>query len=192
MSLPQVQLRLGAASDLDAILNLERETTNAPHWPRTTYADLLATSYGRGADPQQTGVWRRCLFVAVAQGGARESLLGFAVGLMHPVPAAHDLSLPDSFGREEVSAELESVAVAVSARRAGIGLALCRAVIGWAESLGATEAVLEVRATSAAAIALYAGLGFTQIGRRTGYYQNPGDDALVMRLSPVGKTGLGR
>jgi ribosomal-protein-alanine N-acetyltransferase len=41
---------------------------------------------------------------------------------------------------------------------------------------------LEVRAGSGGAIALYAGLGFVVAGRRAGYYREPEEDALLMRL----------
>jgi len=79
-------------------------------------------------------------------------------------------------------AELESVVVSASARRSGIGRALCRAVLDWCRTNGASEVVLEVRASSAAAVALYASLGFTTTARRPCYYQDPADDALLMRM----------
>ena len=41
---------------------------------------------------------------------------------------------------------------------------------------------LEVRAGSVGAIALYEGLGFVVVGRRRGYYREPVEDALLMRL----------
>jgi ribosomal-protein-alanine acetyltransferase len=154
VSAPQFHLRRAIASDLDAVLALERATALAPHWPPSTYAEILQHI------PHQ-----RCLFVAESNG----SLAGFAVGLLHP-------------GASDRTAELESVVVSVNFRRAGIGRALCRAVLDWSRSHGATEAVLEVRASSAAAIALYASLGFTLAARRPHYYRDPGDDALLMRM----------
>jgi [ribosomal protein S18]-alanine N-acetyltransferase len=154
---PRLQLRLARASDLDAIFALERATDNAPHWPPAAYAAILGD-----ASPQ------RCLVVAYLD----EALAGFAVGLLSPAP-------PDSAER---TAELESVVVAGSARRKGIGRALCSAVIDWCRSQRASEIILEVRASSAAAIALYAALGFLQAGRRLRYYRDPEDDALVMNL----------
>jgi ribosomal-protein-alanine N-acetyltransferase len=78
--------------------------------------------------------------------------------------------------------------VASSARRAGTGRALCCAVLDWCRSNRATEVVLEVRAGSAGAIALYAGLGFTQAGRRPRYYRDPDEDALILRL-PLDRSG---
>ena len=151
---PQFHLRSAIAADLDAVLTLERATDLAPHWPPSAYADILESSAPH-----------RCLFVAESNG----QLAGFAIGLLHPAASQR-------------IAELESVVVAASARRAGIGRALCRAVLDWSRSNGATESILEVRASSAAAIALYASLGFTLAARRPRYYQDPADDALLMRL----------
>jgi ribosomal protein S18 acetylase RimI-like enzyme len=155
-----VHLRHAKVSDLDAILALERLTDYAPHWPPAAYSAIVA--------PPMPGPLR-CLIVARVS----ESLVGFAVGLMQPAPG------PDCEAR---IAELESVAVAKSARRTGVGGALCKSVFGWCREQGATEVVLEVRASSVAATALYARLGFVQTGRRPRYYRDPDDDALAMRL----------
>jgi ribosomal-protein-alanine N-acetyltransferase len=46
---------------------------------------------------------------------------------------------------------------------------------------GAVHATLEVAASNAAAVALYAALGFQSAGVRRGYYRN-GDDALIQWL----------
>jgi ribosomal protein S18 acetylase RimI-like enzyme len=182
---PQFHLRRAIASDLGAILSLERATALAPHWPPSTYADILESSAPL-----------RGLFVAEND----NSLIGFAVGLLHPGAPSIPRSLRNGWETDSATsdrnhihepkdasvchriAELESVAVSASARRAGIGRALCRAVFDWCHSKGATEVVLEVRASSAAAIALYAGLGFTLAARRPRYYQDPADDALLMRM----------
>jgi ribosomal protein S18 acetylase RimI-like enzyme len=196
MTSPPVHLRPAIASDLEAILTLERATDLAPHWPPAAYTDILqpndlaAPSIPRSLrngwetaslssdridsdELPQANAIQRCLFVADKDG----SLAGFAVGLLHP--ATFDPAVPDA--RQRI-AELESVVVSASARRAGIGRALCRAVFDWSRSQGATELILEVRASSSAAIALYAGLGFTLAARRPRYYRDPNDDALLMRL----------
>jgi ribosomal-protein-alanine N-acetyltransferase len=171
MSVPQFHLRRAIASDLDPILALERATDLAPHWPPSTYADILeSNALGAPSIPRSLrNGWeteiQRCLFVAEND----NSLIGFAVGLLHPAASSR-------------TAELESVVVSANSRRAGIGRALCRAVLDWSRSQGATEVVLEVRASSSAAVALYASLGFTTTARRPRYYQDPADDALLMRL----------
>ena len=74
------------------------------------------------------------------------------------------------------------VAVVAGLRRAGVGSALCRAVMGWSREQGAQEVMLEVRAGSRAAVALHGRLGFQEIARRPGYYANPVDDAVIMKL----------
>jgi ribosomal protein S18 acetylase RimI-like enzyme len=156
MTPPQIQLRPAVAEDLNAILDLERATETAPHWSRAAYTAIL--------DAATPNTVPRCLIVA----HDGELPAGFAVGLIRPADRV---------------AELESVVVAGSVRRAGIGRALCAAVFEWCRSQGASEIILEVRANSTAAIALYTGLGFAQTGRRPHYYRDPDDDALGMRLS---------
>ena len=77
-------------------------------------------------------------------------------------------------------AEILTLAVAPAARGKGLGRALLQAAISKAQALGAQTMFLEVGADNPAALALYAGLGFTKVGDRKGYYQ--GRDALVLRL----------
>ena len=82
-------------------------------------------------------------------------------------------------------AEIANVAVAPAARRRGIGRALVDAVIAAAEAGGKRQVFLEVRASNAAAQALYAARGFAPVGRRAAYYRQPVEDAVVMRLDVV-------
>jgi [ribosomal protein S18]-alanine N-acetyltransferase len=79
--------------------------------------------------------------------------------------------------------EVLLVVVAPPARRRGIGRALLRAAL--ARAPAARVAHLEVRASNAAAIALYEALGFVAVGRRPRYYEG-GEDALSMRCQLVG------
>jgi ribosomal-protein-alanine N-acetyltransferase len=109
---------------------------------------------------------RRCLMVAEKDG----VLVGFAVG-----------KVVAGVG------EIESVAVDAAARRGGVGRALCEAVVEWSRGLGAEAVELEVRAGSGGAIALYGVLGFVSVGRRKGYYREPTEDALLMRLGLGGR-----
>jgi len=78
--------------------------------------------------------------------------------------------------------EIENVVVKPELRRQGIGRELIREVIRQARERGAKDVFLEVRESNAAARALYAELGFNEQGRRRGYYQNPEEDAVVLRL----------
>ena len=170
MSTPQFHLRRAIASDLDAILALERATDLAPHWPPSAYAAILAAPMGSSIEGNDPGV----PFIPRSLRNEWETA-SQSSGRNH-IHKPTDASTPQRI------AELESVVVSASARRAGIGRALCRAVFDWSHSQDATEVVLEVRASSSAAIALYASLGFTTTARRPRYYQDPADDALLMRL----------
>ena len=81
-------------------------------------------------------------------------------------------------------AEILTLAVAPSARRGGIGLALTEAACGACAAAGAQALWLEVAVDNAAALALYGRAGFQVSGRRPGYYaRKPGPpvDAVVMR-----------
>jgi ribosomal-protein-alanine N-acetyltransferase len=69
-------------------------------------------------------------------------------------------------------AEILSLGTAPSARRAGFGQALVAAGAKEAAARGAEKIFLEVSADNAPACALYAGLGFAEVGVRRMYYRH--------------------
>ena len=76
-------------------------------------------------------------------------------------------------------ADITNVAVFPAARRQGVGRALIQAVADYAAKQALVRVTLEVRASNAAAIALYEGFGFVQDGRRPRFYSDPTEDALL-------------
>jgi [ribosomal protein S18]-alanine N-acetyltransferase len=80
---------------------------------------------------------------------------------------------------------LMNLAVTPSLRRRGIGRALLGRALLLGQNQGARRALLEVRASNAAALALYRETGFVQKGIRTKYYINPVEDAVLMELDPL-------
>ena len=82
------------------------------------------------------------------------------------------------------TADVQTIAVASSAQRRGVGAALLEALKDAARTRGCTEMLLEVRADNEPAIALYERAGFETISNRRGYY-GPGQDALIMRVRPL-------
>jgi len=80
-------------------------------------------------------------------------------------------------------AEIQTIAVAASARRRGLGRTLMHQLTAEARRRGAHEMFLEVRADNPGAQELYASLGFEQIAVRPRYYQPDDVDAIVMRLT---------
>jgi [ribosomal protein S18]-alanine N-acetyltransferase len=80
-------------------------------------------------------------------------------------------------------AEILTLAVRPEHRRRGVARDLVEAAATLA-GLTAASVFLEVADDNAAGLALYAGAGFTPVGRRAGYYARsgaPAVDAIVMR-----------
>lgn len=73
-----------------------------------------------------------------------------------------------------------NLAVDPGARRRGYGSALLAAALRAGARAGASRALLEVRASNAEALALYAHFGFERIGVRRDYYREPVEEALVL------------
>jgi ribosomal-protein-alanine N-acetyltransferase len=102
---------------------------------------------------------------------------------MVTAPGAFAFHHPDGFVLARIAggeAEILTLAVAPPARGKGLGRALLAAAIAEAKTRGAEMMFLEVASDNAAALALYAGLGFGKVGMRKGYYD--GRDAAVLRL----------
>ena len=77
--------------------------------------------------------------------------------------------------------ELGNVAVTKGWRGRGLGARLLTEMIGRAASRGVREVFLEVRPSNIVARRLYERFGFVPVGRRRNYYQEPAEDALVLR-----------
>lgn len=75
-------------------------------------------------------------------------------------------------------AMINNIAVLPSFRRRGIAGELIGAALG--ECGGCSSLTLEVRVSNEAAIELYRRFGFSQVGRRRDFYENPIEDAFIM------------
>ena len=85
--------------------------------------------------------------------------------------------------RFEADWHIMNLAVDPAARRQGVASALLAELI---ERVGERARItLEVRPSNAGAIALYQRFGFLGAGRRRRYYQDNGEDALVMWRTPA-------
>jgi [ribosomal protein S18]-alanine N-acetyltransferase len=67
-------------------------------------------------------------------------------------------------------------------RRHGIARELLAQALRQGRSLGAATAWLEVRPSNASARSLYAAFGFREVGRRRRYYEDTGEDAILLAL----------
>lgn len=75
---------------------------------------------------------------------------------------------------------ITNVAVSPDARRQGIARALLRELLARAAERALVFVTLEVRASNAPAIALYAQAGFEPVGTRRNFYTAPTEDAVLM------------
>lgn len=103
-------------------------------------------------------------FYVVAEAG--NTLVGYA-GLWGIVDEGH----------------ITNVAVHPNYRKRGIGEALVMAMQEHCRPQGITSYTLEVRPSNMAAIHLYEKLGFQVAGLRKKYYEDNGEDAIIMWLS---------
>ena len=75
---------------------------------------------------------------------------------------------------------ITNVAVDPSRRRQGVAQQLLQVFDSFARGSRLAFLTLEVRPSNAAAVALYEGFGFRQVGRRRNYYDLPKEDALIL------------
>ncbi len=132
-----------------------------------------------------------------AQSAARLAAL-HATGFSRPWPEAEIASLlhmPSTLGLSVTTdqglagfilvriaadeAEILTIAVHPEARRSGAGRSLMTAMEDALVQAGVIRVFLEVSTVNEAARALYARSGFSEVGRRRGYYSD-GTDALVL------------
>ena len=97
--------------------------------------------------------------------------------------AVEDGQVAGYVGSQTVCNETDMMNVAVTAdfRRRGIGEKLVNALVEELKAMDSHCLTLEVRASNTPAQALYEKLGFAEAGRRPRYYQNPKEDALILR-----------
>ena len=78
--------------------------------------------------------------------------------------------------------EIENIAVGGPARRRGLGTRLLSELLDSARAKDAAAVFLEVRESNQAARALYEKWGFRESGRRSRYYKDPAEEAIVYRV----------
>ena len=77
-------------------------------------------------------------------------------------------------------AQITNVAVAPAYRGRHVGTEMMAELIRRVKEKGVTALTLEVRPSNEPALALYRNYGFKEAGRRPRYYQDNGEDAIIM------------
>lgn len=87
-------------------------------------------------------------------------------------------------------AHIATIAVHPDYRQTGVGRALLAVALQQSFQRGAKRAMLEVRASNEAAQSLYRQFGFEIVSRRSQYYRDNLEDALLMNLEVLDETYL--
>ncbi|MFN6565977.1 ribosomal protein S18-alanine N-acetyltransferase [Dendronalium sp. ChiSLP03b] len=106
------------------------------------------------------------------------------LGLFSPFATAKLLGMGCFWSILE-EAHITILAVHPQYHRQGLGQALLYSLLKTASDRGLERATLEVRTSNLAAISLYQKFGFKTAGRRRRYYQDNGEDALILWLSDL-------
>jgi ribosomal-protein-alanine N-acetyltransferase len=146
-----VLIRPATPGDVPSIRALEQQAETAAHWAEREYDALFAAE----APP-------RIALVATSEEDA-----GCVIGFVIARCATAEW-------------EIENLVVAPEKRNRGVGIKIIRELLLLAQSEGATSVLLEVRESNLAARRLYEKLGFSQQGRRSNYYREPEEDALLL------------
>jgi ribosomal-protein-alanine N-acetyltransferase len=133
---------------------------------------------------ESTGLsrWGWAAYYAELQGGNRELMLVARVSQEQDLRVTPRLAgyIVGRMSADEL--HINNVAVRDIYRRQGIGRALLNRILQTGKLAGVPHAFLELRAGNAAALALYEECGFRVTSRRTRYYSEPVEDALVMTI----------
>lgn len=160
-----VRVRPAEPDDLPRLVEIASHSATAAQWNQAEYLKLFSADEpesqrqidaGTKTQPQSRTT------LVVEQSG---NVVGFIVGR-----------------QVEDEWEIENIAVTGSARRCGLGSRLVGEVLDLVRSRGGKIVFLEVRESNRAARSLYEKWAFIEVGRRKTYYQNPAEDALVLKF----------
>jgi [ribosomal protein S18]-alanine N-acetyltransferase len=157
-----VTLRPMTTDDLPAVMRLEEELFAPDTWTEAMYRDELSR-----------GDTRYYVVAEFDVTGDEDEPAGPPVTVGYGGLIAYD-----------DEAHVATLGVTEALQGEGIGSLLLDALLTEADRRSPVV-LLEVRADNAAAQRLYERRGFVEIGRRRGYYQPSGADAVVMRRKRV-------
>ncbi len=144
-------------------MNYKLTPMTEEHIPQIAALERACFSHPWSEDALRDELWNDSAVVVVAE-GEDGTVLGY-VGLQTVLDEGY----------------INNVAVDPRFRRQGVAGQLVEAFLRFGAARLAFL-TLEVRASNAPAIALYKKYGFTQVGRRRDYYDDPKEDALLMTL----------
>ncbi len=144
-------------------MNYRLTTMTAEHIPQIVALEKICFSHPWSEELLRQALWNEAAAIVVAE-GEDGTVLGYA-GVSTVLDEGY----------------IDNVAVDPRFRRQGVGDELIAALARFGRAKLAFL-TLEVRASNAPAIALYAKHGFQEAGRRKHYYDDPREDAIIMTL----------
>jgi ribosomal-protein-alanine N-acetyltransferase len=148
-----IRVRRAAQHDATRLVEIARHSVTAAQWQESQYTSLVADQEGSAS-----------VALVIEEDGL---ILGFLAGRR---------LVGDEW-------EIENVAIHGEARRRGLGSHLLGEFLNMVRRSGGSEIYLEVRESNRAARALYEKWAFVEAGRRQKYYQDPSEDALILKFS---------
>ena len=144
-------------------MNYHLTTMTAEHIPQIAALEKTCFSHPWSEELLRQALWNEAAAIVVAE-GEDGTVLGYA-GVSTVLDEGY----------------IDNVAVDPRFRRQGVADELIAALVRFGRAKLAFL-TLEVRASNAPAIALYAKHGFREAGRRKNYYDDPKEDAILMTL----------
>jgi [ribosomal protein S18]-alanine N-acetyltransferase len=163
-----VRVRPAEPADLPRLVEIASHSATAAQWNEAEYLKLFAIDEHEAqpqVHPQIVNQQRQAharTALVVEQSG---SVVGFVIGR-----------------QVEDEWEIENIAVTGEARRCGLGSRLVGELLDLVRGRGGKSVFLEVRESNRAARSLYEKWAFIEVGRRKMYYQNPAEDALLLKF----------
>lgn len=148
-----VRIRYATPADVPPMRSLAQNIPTAAHWSVAQYDSLFSPDA-----PQ------RIALIAESD-STPTAFAGFLIARFLPC-----------------TCEIENLVIAPLSRRRRIASSLIRAVLGHAQAENCAEVLLEVRESNTAARRLYEKIGFRSKSRRSAYYDNPIEDAVLYRF----------
>jgi len=158
-----VRVRPAEPADLPRLVEIASHSVTAAQWNQAEYLKLFSPDDPKAqpeVEPQIKTQSRTAL--VVEQSG---SVVGFIVGRQ----------VADEW-------EIENIAVTGSARRCGLGSRLVGEFLDLVRGRRGKAVFLEVRESNRAARSLNEKWAFLEVGRRKMYYQDPAEDALLLKF----------
>jgi [ribosomal protein S18]-alanine N-acetyltransferase len=158
-----VRVRPAEPADLPRLVEIASHSVTAAQWNQAEYLKLFSPDDPKAQPEVEPQIKTQSRTALVVEQFGR--VVGFIIGRQ----VANEW-------------EIENIAVTGTARRCGLGSRLVGEFLDLVRGRSGKAVFLEVRESNQAARSLYEKWAFLEVGRRKMYYQDPAEDALVLKF----------